>query len=402
MSDDAKFAKKRRDSIKDQIESKIPDVNNKFYPIKSNVERNKMRKKKLSEIEGGLGVGTYGLVYKKGNYAIKQYEKLNHIIQEWIALKYLSDCTNVVRAVSADFFKKEISLKLYDCSVSDWLKNNKDASITQRLKIIKGALRGLVEIHTRGLTHGDIKPSNMLMTINNNTFETVIADCGFLSINKYSKVEYTSPIYQEPLPNEELIHGPEHDMFSFGLCCIEILTGHTVYPRDNDKKLDWNYDSIMKFSHNIMMGYPQWKSIQKMLISNENYRITSEDALYELFNNTIDDWSWNNNIIISKSDSSSDDNNSYRNDKICSVFKNNNSTVGRSRIGFIALRKYFENNGYLSPKQERKYIEATLYILYCMFKGQRPDLFESPEMLSIFTLLLNDCKFISYLMKPSN
>ena len=47
-----------------------------------------------------LGKGAYGSVIKKNGYAVKQFEKTNHLIQEWSAGYYLKGSSCIVKPVS--------------------------------------------------------------------------------------------------------------------------------------------------------------------------------------------------------------------------------------------------------------------------------------------------------------
>lgn len=392
MADDHKW---KKISIDIDCESKIPDQKiNKAITFKNNIERHKFRKQKLAQIKGGLGVGSYGLVYKKGNYAIKQFEKLNHIIQEWIVLKYLSDCTYVVKSPECNFYKKEIALQLYDSSVSTYIKTQ-NPSFSQRMKIIECVLSGLVEMHIRGLTHGDIKPSNMLVNYKDGKLFAVLADFGFSSVSKYSKVEYTSPIYQEPRIDH--ICGPEHDMYSFGLSCIEILTGKTVSPKLDDGSNDWTYDAINKVSYSYMKNYSCWKTIKKMLDENYETRITSEEALEEMFKTQLYPWSWHSSMILKKNSKNCNSEN-----KTTNIFRRKARSIHRSKIGSVALNDFFENKEeYMDLETKKLYIKATLFILYSIFRGDRCEIQETPLMIKIINDLLNNERFINQLMRPS-
>src|SRR5204863_5548131 len=84
--------------------------------------------------------------------------------------------------------------------------------------IINHILKGLIEIHDRGLLHGDIKPSNIL--INYSPLKAVIGDCGFVSSTRYAKITCTAPRYRE----KEVQYDYGHDMYSFGITLFEIFS----------------------------------------------------------------------------------------------------------------------------------------------------------------------------------
>lgn len=165
-----------------------------------------------------IGEGSYGQVTIRNGFAVKKFTKLQHIIQEYIALQYLRDCEYVVRATTVNFNLLELSMDLYDCSLRVWLNANK-LNEEKRNSCINDILSGLIELHDRDIAHGDIKPGNIL--VNLNPFRLVIADCGFASISKYAKVERTAAPYRDPFVS----HHTTHDMYSFGICLYELSTG---------------------------------------------------------------------------------------------------------------------------------------------------------------------------------
>ena len=102
-----------------------------------------------------LGKGSYGEVTVKNGVAVKKFIKLSHLIQEYMALYYLRDCKHIVRVVDVNFEDLELSMELYDYSLRKYLEDNDKPEV---MKILHGILLGLVELHDRGLVHGDIKP----------------------------------------------------------------------------------------------------------------------------------------------------------------------------------------------------------------------------------------------------
>lgn len=163
-----------------------------------------------------IGSGAYGQVYKYNNTAVKQFKKLVHIIQEYSALQYLSDCQYIVHAKSVDYHQKKLTMDLYDCSLRQWLskykKNNQNV-----YKIIHDILCGLIELQDRHLSHSDLKPGNILIQLN--PLSAVLADCGFVSIAKYSKQQRTAPNYRDI----NIVNDQKHDMYSFGLIFMELI-----------------------------------------------------------------------------------------------------------------------------------------------------------------------------------
>jgi serine/threonine protein kinase len=166
-----------------------------------------------------LGKGSYGVVYKDGDYAIKVFNNKSHIIQEYAAGRYLDKCNNVVKVIDADFDKLELKMKLCDYSLRNWIdKYQNTLEYDKKLpKIIKDILYGINEIHVLGLSHADIKPSNFLV-INYPVFKVVAGDLGFVSNFKYAKVERTAPVYRELNVSQTQCS----DLYSTGITLLEI------------------------------------------------------------------------------------------------------------------------------------------------------------------------------------
>ena len=165
-----------------------------------------------------LGKGTYGEVSRKNNKAVKKFKSLNHLIQEYAALKYLSDCSKIVKCVGVSFENLELHMELYDLSLRGWLQKYKGRLEEKKVMvIIHDVLLGLVQLQERGFAHGDIKPSNIL--VRESPLGAVLGDCGFVSVAKYSKVERTAAPYRDPV----IVRDINHDMFSLGICFLELL-----------------------------------------------------------------------------------------------------------------------------------------------------------------------------------
>lgn len=136
-------------------------------------------------------------------------------------------------------------------------------SLEARLKIARGVARGLTYIHDKKFVHGNVKPSNILLT---QEMEPVIADLGISwIINGYkgsgsgrqfgskraqcdasqelpiSGSPYISALgsangptspYHAPELLKSLKASPKWDVYSFGVILIELLTGKVFLDRE--------------------------------------------------------------------------------------------------------------------------------------------------------------------------
>jgi serine/threonine-protein kinase len=107
------------------------------------------------------------------------------------------------------------------------------------------ALRGLGHAHQRrdlegrpvGIVHGDVSPSNILITREG---QVKLADFGLARLRSLTaaggalagKLAYMSP---EQAAGEAL--GPESDLFSLGLVLYELLTGSRAYPPEEPERM---------------------------------------------------------------------------------------------------------------------------------------------------------------------
>lgn len=162
-----------------------------------------------------LGSGSFGVVYLRDGKAVKVFNNLSCLIQEYSMLKWLSDTKHLVKALSVDFANKELTMELYQMNLRYWLQHHKNPR--QLRQVLCDILLGLVELHDRGLVHCDLKPSNIL--VNLNPWKLVLGDCGFVTVAHRAKVTKTAAGFRDPDPVADFTH----DVYSFGICISEIV-----------------------------------------------------------------------------------------------------------------------------------------------------------------------------------
>ena len=239
-----------------------------------------------------LGHGSYGEVVNRDGIAVKKFSKLTHLIQEYMALLYLSDCKYVVHAVNVNFMENELHMELYDCSLRIWLENNGhrgDMSLVEDIAtdvsrygrsisiIIHDICMGLVELHDRNLAHGDLKPGNILVKVK--PLKVVLGDCGFVSISKYAKVDRTAAVYRDPI----IDHDVTHDMFSLGVCLLEIIADIKIIKQGTYEELKQTVDtSILDTRYKSL--------IYNLLHPKKDRRPTARHLLRVLYNEDPPKW----------------------------------------------------------------------------------------------------------------
>lgn len=140
-----------------------------------------------------------------------------------------------------------IVYRLYGESLHDFMKAlDTGISISNVRKFSNQILRGLRFMHSNGIVHADIKTQNILLTTpiasitDESQLNVVIADIGMSTPEdclfelKVGTQEYLSP---------EMIFGVGYDhttdIWSFGCCVYEMVTGDYLFDIDDFELRDW-------------------------------------------------------------------------------------------------------------------------------------------------------------------
>lgn len=288
-----------------------------------------------------LGKGSYGVVVKYKSRARKTFTQLRHLIQEYTALKYLEDCNYIVHCVGVNFDKKYIDMELYDMSLKAYLLEKH--SDVHKHTIIYYILCGMSELHDLKLSHSDIKPGNIL--IKKDPLKAVLGDCGFVSIAKYAKQQRTAPAYRDL----NIVNDDKHDIYSFGICFMEML--YNIKP-----EVYLNYKEIYKVIDNNIPSKHR-KFIKSLICRDRNKRPSARDILLKLYHENPP----HNDIKYPKY-------NYHRNEQLYSIMHNHSEKllIRRCSAGYYALIYYFNQNN-INEKEYPYYIAAMLIILASMF-----------------------------------
>ena len=302
-----------------------------------------------------LGKGAYGYVNKVNNIAVKKFNKTSHLIQEYTALKYIKDFDYCVHAVDVDYYKLELKMELYDCSLRQWMQN--DCTCIDCVNIIlTDILKGLVELQTYGLSHSDIKPGNIL--IKKLPLKAVLGDCGFVSIAKYSKQQRTAQSYRDLV----VVNDDKHDMFSFGIVMMELV--YKVKPYIKDK-----YSDYLKIIDKRVTSSQHRKILRRLLNEDRTLRPSASETLDLLYNESYTI----NKVIVDKKVNIEALYEKYTKHRIINL-KNlmvdvtAKLNIKRSKRGYDALLYFLVNN---QVKNLNYYAAATLFILASIF-GNTP------------------------------
>lgn len=355
-----------------------------------------------------LGQGSYGEVSVRDGKAVKRFSKLSHLIQEYLALRYLNDCNYVVHSKGVDFANLELHMELYGGSLRKWLEDKRyhqGTSHEEIIKILHDILLGLIELHDRELAHGDLKPGNIL--IRNMPLKAVLGDCGFVSVAKYAKVDRTAAIYRDPI----ISHDSSHDMFSFGICFLEMIAEIKINRQAT-------YDELKQVVVDKVEDPEYRKIIYNLLHEDKDRRPTARSLLYRLFKENPPKWIKPTLIESDPSRSGtghhgriavsilSDDRNYIRKLMKVTAYE---FEINRGKKGYGALISYIDNHQ-IQPSSYKIYTAVTLMILSAIFGKSG---FREPEVLnlcedkyrlefiySILQDMLSDHIFISLLLAP--
>ncbi|MCF6282834.1 MAG: HDOD domain-containing protein [Candidatus Polarisedimenticolaceae bacterium] len=130
-------------------------------------------------------------------------------------------------------------------------------AMPQLLDIIQGVLEGINQAHQNGIVHGDLKPSNIIISDDGTCAK--VMDFGvakILSGDQKSEMQRTgSPCYMAPEYIQDGTVGREMDVFALGLILSEMLTGEPVFsgrdrqaiepPSGINSKVDEQLDRIV-------------------------------------------------------------------------------------------------------------------------------------------------------------
>ena len=115
--------------------------------------------------------------------------------------------------------------------------------------IIPSVINGLKAIHEKGIIHKDIKPSNLMVSNDQNNI--VLIDFGISSATEGNTVVVTqtgkSPFYSAPETSTGIFLA-ESDYYSLGITLYELVTGYTPYQNINVENVA-RYAQIQKIPY---------------------------------------------------------------------------------------------------------------------------------------------------------
>ncbi len=221
-----------------------------------------------------VGKGAYGTVKIVDGCAVKEFRKYSHLVQESIAGVFLKGQEHVVEFIGADFKNITLSMKAYPITLRKWLNETDSQPRHLKDEMARQLLKGLTEIHSLHLVHGDIKPGNIL--IQRDPLKLVIADLGFISLRPYSKCERTAAVYRDT--NVKSCFG--HDIYSTGIIFLEMYGDLKV-------RQQGNYDELKGAIRDEISDQNLRKILNAMIHKNHDKRPSAGDVYYKMFGEMI-------------------------------------------------------------------------------------------------------------------
>jgi len=212
--------------------------------ISSNNKNSYVLKMSKLKIKKKIGEGAFGCVYlgilDKSEVAIKQLLKLNTTeedIKEFMAeaeiMRNLPAHPNVVLFRGVTVPPDPLSIVTDYCnggSLSEYLKNNPNIPISEKLQFIKDIAKGMLHLHcgipVNEVIHRDLAARNILLR----NGVAVITDFGLSrvksSVDDYQKTQQNvGPLkWMSPESIFENKYSTKSDVFSFGVVIYEIIT----------------------------------------------------------------------------------------------------------------------------------------------------------------------------------
>ena len=195
-------------------------------------------------IESVIGRGSTGIVYRArasvGVERIVAVKRLPMLADDSARRRFLDeaqaltklDHPNIVRLLDIVEDNASVALVMQyapNGSLSELLHRSGPQSPVRVVELLAPIAYALASAHRRGIVHGDVKPSNILLTADD---VALLADFDVVSSTSprsASRTALGSAAYLDPclLDGEE--SGPLSDIYSLGVCAYELLTGRLPF-----------------------------------------------------------------------------------------------------------------------------------------------------------------------------
>ena len=226
-----------------------------------------------------LGRGSYGIVIKRGNEAVKRFTSddpgresslFNSFIRELCIIKYFNNSDYTVNLHSYNLREKEMVMELYDCTLKEYIIYN--FTFEEKERIFINVVRGLLDLHSKDIIHSDIKLSNIL--INLDSLKVVLCDFGLSGVKNYAKMYNVAPVSRPDIsfPGYEYTH----DMFGL---CVSFLQVFGDIQLKRNFILNMTRERLRKCINKVIDNYKVRKILLGCIKDNPEDIFTASDIL---------------------------------------------------------------------------------------------------------------------------
>jgi len=255
-----------------------------------------------------IGYGAYGKVYKiNDKLAVKEFALFTDYIRESFWLSFVKFQPGFCVINKLDSTNKRITMNLYE---TDLYKLSKSLSLDKKISlidsIIEQLLPALIFLHERGISHNDIKLSNVFCNYNNenNTIQCYLGDFSLMSIKGDSFYRrFYKCLKWSTSPSTNL----QKDIWAFGALIVQFLTlerSSCCFNYYNEKQTNF-WDIEQCFPDIASLISPIIKDYLSSFLQfdpNKRYRIRTEntyiDKLYEYIYSLLSNCSDQQNLDI--------------------------------------------------------------------------------------------------------
>ena len=198
------------------------------------------------------------------------------ILQEFQQLEHIVGVKDIIEA-NGTFY---LVMKLIDgLTLKQYIKENEPLSFDELFQLIAPVLRDLIQVHKKGLLHGDISPDNLILGTDN---QFHLIDFGSANLESMTEQESKTVILkhgfappEQYFPNGKL--GPWTDVYGMCATIYYALTGIT--PPESVMRLQ--NDELPSLSDYAPILSWQAKAIEKGLCPQAAHRYQTMEALYQ-------------------------------------------------------------------------------------------------------------------------
>lgn len=177
-------------------------------------------------------------------------------------------------------------------TLGQWIQQHPKPDIAAVISIVEQIIQGLRAIHRMEMLHRDLKPDNIIITPDGTV---KIIDFGSIKIAGIQEI--STPVERLELLGTKNYTAPEYllgmagsnksDLFSLGVICYEMLTGHLPYGEQLNKNANWRNISKIKYTPSIKFNpmIPLWLdgAIEKSVRCDQRMRYdTFSEFSYDL------------------------------------------------------------------------------------------------------------------------